>query len=211
MESLSLEEKNRAELRETLEAISGVRRALVDGPPWTVFLVCEAAATLPEPVEARARAAMEIAGLHGLDVQLHVSYLSAPEPRRRVAFVGAHLSYPQVGHARAQVSLEWQDRVVAGEAEGASGPAADLRLCALAAVRALEQVLPDTPVAQLVGVKSVRVFDHDLVIVLLRSATNSNQPVVGACLDTSGPARSASLAVLNATNRVLGNYLVVGD
>ena len=37
------------------------------------------------------------------------------------------------------------------------------------------------------------------------------KPLIGAALATEDPFRSASLAVLNATNRVLGNYLANVD
>jgi hypothetical protein len=63
-------------------------------------------------------------------------------------------------------------------------------------------------VFELLGVKAVRAFDATVVIVSLSTnAEGSDQRVVGSVLTEQDPARAAALAVLNATNRILGNRL----
>ena len=72
-------------------------------------------------------------------------------------------------------------------------------------LRALESILNGRMRFGLVGIKSFRAFDSDVVVVLVR--TDHVNQLIGASLATGDPHRSAALAVLNATNRVLGNYL----
>jgi hypothetical protein len=64
---------------------------------------------------------------------------------------------------------------------------------------------------ELLGVKAVRAFDSTVVIVSL--AVHGEGPgaggarVVGSYLTENDTPRGAALAVLNATNRILGNRL----
>ena len=62
---------------------------------------------------------------------------------------------------------------------------------------------------ELLGVKAVRAFDATVVIVSLAATggEGTDQRVVGSVLTETDPARAAALAVLNATNRILGNRL----
>jgi hypothetical protein len=61
---------------------------------------------------------------------------------------------------------------------------------------------------ELLGVKAVRAFDATVVIVSLATQGDQGaQRVVGSYLTESDPPRGAALAVLNATNRLLGNRL----
>ena len=60
---------------------------------------------------------------------------------------------------------------------------------------------------ELLGVKAVRAFDATVVIVSLSARAEQTTRLVGSCLTEADPARGAALAVLNATNRLLGNYL----
>jgi hypothetical protein len=75
-------------------------------------------------------------------------------------------------------------------------------------VHALAQAVPDGMVFELLGVKAVRAFDATVVIVSLSTnGEGSDQRVVGSVLTELDPGRAAALAVLNATNRILGNRL----
>ncbi len=105
------------------------------------------------------------------------------------------------------MAVEWGGREFEGREEGAGGPVADLRLISGAALRALEKVLTGSVQFHLIGVKSVRVFDHDLIVVLARSDSAPERQLIGVSLVTTDPVRSAALAVLNATNRWLGIHL----
>jgi hypothetical protein len=58
-----------------------------------------------------------------------------------------------------------------------------------------------------VGIKGFRAFDAEVVVAVLRGGTTDGRTLIGAALATENLHRSAALAVLNATNRILGNYL----
>ncbi len=191
----------REHLRSELEALEGVRRAVIDEDPPRIYLICERA---EGPTEMLVHS---ILARNGLDAgtEVHLAYLPKPEARRRVRFVAARLTKPRTGSSVAQVELEWNGETHRGEVEGETGSAVELRLAALATLRTLESILNGRMQFGLVGIKSFRAFDTDVVVVLLR--TENVNALIGASLATVDPHRSAALAVLNATNRVLGNYL----
>ena len=192
----------REHLRSELEALEGVRRAVIDENPLRIYVICERA---EGPTEMLVRSILAANGLAAADAEVHLAYLPVPEPRRRVRFVAARLTAPRTGRAVAQVELEWGGQTYRDEVEGETGAAVELRLAAQATLRALEAILNGRMQFSLVGIKSFRAFDTDVVVVLLR--TENVHALIGASLATGDPHRSASLAVLNATNRVLGNYL----
>ena len=196
------------QVREDLESLEGVRRAVIDGPPYTVYLVCER--TDHAPTEMYVSSVLARHGLEAGKVDVQIAYLPAPEPRRRVRFLAARLSTPRHGRAFAEVELEWGGRTYSSELEGESGHALELRLAALATLRTLDAILNGRVQFQLVGIKAFRAFDADLVMVVLKSDVDGKS-LIGAALATEEAYRSAALAVLNATNRVLGNYLVNFD
>lgn len=202
MPSSALDVDVRERLQAELESLEGVRRAIVDEDPLRVYLVCERSET---PIEMLARGILARSGLSSAAAEVHVAYLPAQEPRRRVRFVAARLTKPTIGRARAEVELEWAGRTFRDEVEGETGSAMEMRLAATATLRTLNAILNERVQFSLVGIKSFRAFDTDVVVVLLR--TENINPLIGASLATEDPFRSASLAVLNATNRVLGNYL----
>jgi hypothetical protein len=112
------------------------------------------------------------------------------------------------GRCRAKVVLRAADgRQFSGESEGIISQAGELRCGAAATVRALERVAQPQLTLELLGVKAVRAFDATVVIVSLstRQAARAAR-LVGAYLTETDPPRGAALAVLNATNRVLGNF-----
>lgn len=209
MNSPALDEAARERLRADLEAIEGVRRAVVDGPPPLVYLVAER--TDAAPVELLARAVLTRHGLSGREVELQVCFLPAPLPPRRVRFLHARLVRPVPGRAVASVALEWEGKAFEEEVEGESGGPLELRLTALATLRALSAVIGEALRFELVGIKAVRAFDADLVVVLVRLEHDPANTLIGAAVAGESPARAATLAVLNATNRILGNYLFTED
>ena len=112
------------------------------------------------------------------------------------------------GRCRAKVVLSWADgRHFTGESEGVISQAGELRCCAQATVRALERAVQPQLGFELLGVKAVRAFDATVVIVSLsaRQETRASR-LVGAYLAEADAPRGAALAVLNATNRILGNF-----
>ena len=113
------------------------------------------------------------------------------------------------GRCRAKVVLTWSDgRRFEGSADGVSSQTGELRCCAVAAVHALAQAVQPRLTFELLGVKTVRAFDATVVIVSLAARAEETTRLVGSCLTETDPPRGAALAVLNATNRLLGNYLV---
>jgi hypothetical protein len=202
MPSSALDVDTRDRLRAELEGLEGVLRAVIDEDPLRVWLVCE---RTDGPTEMLVRSILAHNGLFTADAEVNVSYIPAPEPRRRVRFVSARMGTPRTGRARAEVELEWGGQTFADAVEGETGTAMELRHAAQATLGALGGILAGRMQFALVGIKSFRAFDTDVVVVLLR--TDNVNPLIGASLATSDPYRSAALAVLNATNRVLGNYL----
>lgn len=208
MNSPATDAAARERLRAELQAIDGVHRAVFDGPPWTLLLVCREESAVPVEPVARALLAREGVGA-GVEVQL--CYLPEAQPQRRIRFVRAELEHPAPGRAVATVALEWAGRRFEERQEGESGSAVELRLVALTAMRVVEAVIGGAVGFHLVGIKAVRAFDADLVVTLLRTEQGERVPLIGATVAGESPARAAALAVLNATNRVLGNFLAIED
>ena len=114
------------------------------------------------------------------------------------------------GRCRARVVLSWADgREFTGESDGVASQAGELRCSAAAAVQALVQAVEPRLALELLGVKAVRAFDATVVIVSMSAHVQSlASRLVGSYLTETDPPRGAALAVLNATNRLLGNFLV---
>lgn len=99
-----------------------------------------------------------------------------------------------------------EDATWEGEAEGLASQAGELRTAADAAVAALTKFIHGVATLELLGVKAVKAFDNNVVIVSMAYSENGkSQRLVGCFLAEADAARGAALAVLNATNRVLGN------
>ena len=113
----------------------------------------------------------------------------------------------QSGRITALVVLEFAGRKWTGRAEGQSSPIGDLRLGAEAAMHAVEDFADRSLGLELMGVKLIRAFDSNVVIVSATQRSARDVKLVGCYLADEDSMRGAALAVLNATNRVLGNYL----
>ncbi len=132
--------------------------------------------------------------------------------RERLRFTNFSFSRTPAGLCTAEVELEWIEGVrVSGKKTGKSSPMGDLRIAAEAAMRALESFSKGELAFELIGVKMVRAFDANLIIVSI-SMRGSPTPtrLLGCYLAEGDIARGAATAVLNATNRVLGNFIAVG-
>lgn len=138
--------------------------------------------------------------------------MTSPEkPRERLRFSDFHLERLPNGRCRASVTLTWlNDYAYSAQTEGLSSPAGELRCCAQACLDALTQAINKAMSFELFGVKAVRAFDSTVVIVSLAAeGEDGGHRLVGCVLTDQDPARGAALAVLNATNRVLGNRFFV--
>lgn len=197
-------------LRIALQAIPGVVRAFVDGDPPELFVIAEPGQELV-PLEAEVNVVLVKEGFSSAELPVRIASLGTEMLHRRVRFRDALLTRPRVGIASVRVALEWNDQVYEGVAEGEGGLPLELRVSARAAVRALESVLADRLRFELVGVKSIRIFDHDFVAVLLRCPDAPERRLIGVSLSSADLPAATARAVLNATNRLLGNYLLTGE
>ena len=129
--------------------------------------------------------------------------------RERLRFTNFAFARMPSGQCRAEVELEWleQERV-SGRASGVAGPLGDLRTSADAALRALEQFSKGALAFELIGVKVMRAFDANIVIVSVHVRSGGDgRRLLGCHLADGDPLRGAVLAVLHATNRTLGNFI----
>lgn len=128
--------------------------------------------------------------------------------RERLRFTEFRFRRTSDGHCAAEVELEWlEGQKVRGTATGQSSPTVDLRVAADAALRALESFAEGTMAFELIGVKSIRAFDATVVIVSIANKREGPARLLGSCLVEDDPVRGAVLAVLSATNRVMGNFI----
>ena len=131
----------------------------------------------------------------------------APE---RLRFVDFEFAAEASGQCHSRVVLEWTPGTsFVGEAKGLASSAGELRCAAEATVDALEKAVEGKVKLELLGVKAVRAFDAVVVIVSLSCHNGFAQRVVGSYLSADEVPRGAALAVLNATNRLLGNIVFV--
>ena len=196
-------------LRSELEALDGVKLAVVDEATGEIVVVYEPRAKAKVEPEVEAILARE--GIPAESAEIYFTQGPSATPPRRIRFDGVQVQRPRPNFTLATVELEWQGEHYAGRSEGEGGGALELRVCAQATVEALHQIVGGEVTFQLVGVKAIRIFDHDLIAVLLHSPQAADRRLVGLSLVMDDPDRSASLAVLNATNRLLGNYLGTTD
>lgn len=201
-------EAGRDELRRRLESVPGVLRAVVEDAGDRVFLICDGA---PHPdFELEVREAAAQLGVATESLELGFCYTGRPDVQRRVRFAAVEMEHARANSTSARVVLQWEGESFQGEADGETGGAFEIRTSAQAALHALQRVLAGRLTFQLVGVKALRIFDHDLVAVLLHSPEVPDRRLVGTSLVQDDIHRAAALAVLNATNRLVGSYLSAG-
>ena len=129
--------------------------------------------------------------------------------RERIRFADFSMERLPNGRCQAHVVLTWSNgEQFTGDAEGLMSSAGELRCAAQACVTALSQAVDSGSEFDLLGAKAVRAFDAHVVIVSLEARQGEElKHLVGSVLTEDDLARAAALAVLNATNRVLGNRL----
>jgi hypothetical protein len=129
--------------------------------------------------------------------------------RERLRFTDFNFTRTPSGQCSAEVTLEWDNMVFSGRAIGQSSPLGDFRVAAEAALHALADFAKDAMQFELLGIKHVRAFDSNLLIVSvsLREGAQLTR-LVGCYLAETDTRRGAAMAVLNATNRILGNYML---
>lgn len=129
--------------------------------------------------------------------------------RERLRFVDFKFGRTQQGLCSAEVILEWLDgQRVVGKATGQSSELGDLRVAADAAIDAIERFSEQAIELELIGVKALRAFDANIVIVSVEVKRGEGpRRLLGSYLAEQDAIRASVIAVLNATNRILGNFI----
>jgi hypothetical protein len=129
--------------------------------------------------------------------------------RERLRFNSFKFDRSASGRCTAEVRLDWlEGRQIIGRSEGHSSPQGDLRTAAEAVLDALASFTDGAIRFELAGVKSLRAFDSNVVIVALAMrGEEGQQRLIGSFLTDNDQVRAAIMATLHATNRVLGNYI----
>ncbi len=192
-------------LRAKLEEIAEVESVIVDEPAATICLICDPQ-SLEAPILTAARSALTSTGLEPDAVALEIVVRTRGVSRHRVRFVSIDRSLEPENRVRISLQLEYLGEIKEGTATGEAGEFIELRTAAIAAVNALEGLVGEPLQVKVVGVKQVRAFDTDLMVVSMHRAGNPTQRLVGAVPGGRDPRASAAIAVLNALNRTLGNY-----
>ncbi len=138
------------------------------------------------------------------------SQVHAPEGRNRLRFEAIDFECFPDGRCTASVELEGKGgEHFQGRAEGTHTLQGGLRAGALAALRATESAAEGRLKLEFVGVKAVRAFDAWVTIAAVRARSEAKAyNLLGSYADLEDPTpRSAALALLDATNRVMERYL----
>jgi|SRR5688572_15887466 len=190
-------------LRSELEALAGIERVVVD--ETTIWLQCDPDSEVSE-LRPRVHEVLKNAGAEPDKFQLNfLTDLTS----RRIKFSKLERIVERSGNVKIRVSLEWNGEVKVGEVSGESGDLLEQRTAATAALAALEAVVGESLGVKLVGVKHVRAFDEELMVVALYRPGPPAQRLVGSVSIDNDPRRAAAVAVLNGLNRILGTYLNV--
>lgn len=194
-------------LRSKLDTLDGIERAIVDETTGTIVIHCSHdtnATAIGKAVESAVAAS-------GVDLtSTKIELLTDLAARKRVKFSTIHRIVERT-RVRIRVVLEWNGETFVGEELGENGDMVELRTAAAAALHALEKVLGEDLHIKLAGVKQVKAFDAELMVVALYRSGDSPQRLVGSVSASGDPRRAAAVAVLNALNRILGNYLSVRE
>jgi hypothetical protein len=187
-----------------LASLTGVERVVVDDRASVAVLICQAGVPI-EPMAEAAAAVIEDLGFRGLQVEVTAR---TPQPRgRRIRFVGARQQQQPDHTVRLTVVLEWDGLEIDRSVSSQPGEASELRGLATAALDAVTSIVGQDLGLRIGGVKRVRSFDTDLMVASLYRSGPPRQQLVGAVVAGDDPRRAACIAVLNALNRMLGNYL----
>ncbi|CAN5750577.1 hypothetical protein BH23GEM9_BH23GEM9_11760 [soil metagenome] len=192
-------EYDEEDLRQSLATVEGIEEVLVDAPKQQVWLILRSG-TDPQRVESEARALAE-------PHTLHIAVRPERRDRQRVRFVEVRRHVLSEQQAEVRVVLEWGGTEYVGTAVGDQRGPVELRTVAIAALEAVGAIVPSELAVRLSGVKQVRAFDEDLLIISLYRPGAEPRNLVGVVVIADDPRRAAAVAVLNALNRLLGNYL----
>lgn len=115
------------------------------------------------------------------------------------------------GNVQIRCTLKLRGDEHDGTASSESGEPMEMRAAAAATLQALDRALGGGVGLRLVGIKQIRAFDSDLVIVSIWTSESPARHLIGAVPVTAGPIRAACTAVLDASNRFLAQVITAGD
>lgn len=194
-----------SDLRDTFESMPGVEQVSIEDD--RVWLLCRPDSDV-KAILTEAQRIIQAEARQPQSKRVEVLLRAELRDRQRVAFVGVQRSELPDMHVRVQVTLEWEAQHFVADATGEKGAVIELRTAAQAALSAIERVSEQGIDVRLGGVKQVRAFDAEMMVVSLYRPGPDFQKYLGVALVGTDPLRAAALAVLHALNRVLGNYLV---
>jgi hypothetical protein len=141
------------------------------------------------------------------EVTITFGDMNEQRSERRSRFDSLTTFEPGPGRFAARVKLEWDGEMLEGVSEGDRNQFAELRICASATLRAVERIADGNATFNVIGVKELQVFDHNLVVVLILSPQLPEQRLIGTAFITKDRRTAAALAALNATNRIVGRFI----
>jgi hypothetical protein len=188
-------------LRERLATIAGVDHVAIDEERREVWLILRHEG---DHVGVEQEAAGLVEGY-----SVHVAFRPERRDRQRVRFVDVRREVLPDQRVSYTVTLEWAGAEHRGTAVGEKGDAIELRTIAAASLDAVCSVVPTELHLKLAGVKQVRAFDADMVVISLYRVDESPHNLVGAVVTGQDVHRATAVAVLNALNRLLGNFLLL--
>lgn len=112
---------------------------------------------------------------------------------------------------QARVVLAWPDgEEFLGTAQAEDTETGQLWCAAKAATRALEESVDHQIALEVLGVRTIMESDTKIIVALVSYCLlrGMRQKLVGSCISHRQPSRSAALAVLKATNRLMGNVIL---
>jgi hypothetical protein len=188
-------------IRDRLRAIPGVEDVVTtaDGAYWLMISPDEQRSE----IESAARSILIDSGAapgQGLELVVRANAANSA----RVRFDGIERREERDNHVRIIVALEWNGETYRGEATGERGGPIETRTAAAASLAAINKTLEAPLGLRLIGVKQVRAFDAEMMVVSL-FRQEQQQKLVGIVVTGEDPRRAAALAVLNALNRALGS------
>lgn len=202
MEASVTKPSDTASIRERLTAIDGVEHVFLDSEAATACLVLRADI---DPAEVQ----QEAAAITGEKFTVSAAYRPERRDRQRVRFMELKRNVQQDQQIAYTVRLEWAGSEFTGTAAGEKGDAVELRTISSAALAAIAALVPHDVKVRLAGVKMMRAFDAEMVVVSLYRPDDEPHNLVGAVVAGDDPRRAAATAVLAALNRLLGNYLAL--
>jgi hypothetical protein len=195
------------ELQARLADLPEVKQVLAGEAGSVIWMLCGSAAKAAE-TRAAAAAALAAQGLTADDVEILPVVAAEALETTRVRLGRVERLPRNDGLVRIIVTLEWRGVELVEEVVAERGDGVELRAAASAALAALRRLTAGEVPVRLIGIKPVRAFDTDLIVVsVLRTGTPA-QRYVGAVLADGDALRAAAMAVLDALNRPLEPYFV---